>query len=113
MIDTKGLENEILMDLTSEFCGEENFKQEVLAVKIKLAVREIISKRNYSATSWNDEKKLEDLYTLYATISNLARFDYNQLGAEGESAHSENGVSRTYVSRDSLLKDVHAFVKVI
>lgn len=113
MIDTKGLENEILMDLTAEFCGEENFKQEVLAVKIKLAVREIISKRNYSATTWNDEQKLDDLYSYYATISNLARFDYNQYGAEGETSHTENGVSRTYVSRDSLLKDVHAFVKVI
>lgn len=113
MIDTKGLESEILDDLTREFCGEENFKQGVLAVKIKLAVREIISKRNYKASTWSDDKILEDLYNYYATISNLARFDYNQLGAEGESSHTENGVSRTYVTRDSLLKDVHAFVAVI
>ena len=113
MIDTSGLEHEILMDLTSEFCGEENFKQNILAVKIKLAVREIISKRNYSATNWNDEKILSDLYNYYATISNVARYDYNQLGAEGESSHSENGVVRTYVTRDNLLKDVHAFVTVI
>ncbi len=113
MINIDGLVSEILMDLTAEYCGEDNFKQEVLEVKIKLAVREIISKRNYKATNWNEEKILEDLYNYYATISNVARYDYNQLGAEGESSHSENGISRTYVNRDSLFKDVHAFVAVI
>lgn len=112
-LDTKELENEILMDLTAEFCGEETFKQDILAVKVKLAVKEVISKRNYMATTWDAKKVLADLYNYYSTISNLARYDYNQLGAEGESAHSENGVSRTYVPRDELLKGVHAFVTVI
>ena len=113
MVDTKSLENEILMDLTAEFCGEETFKQEILAVKVKLAVKEVMSKRNYKATSWNEKQILEDLGNYYATISNIARYDYNQLGAEGESAHSENGVSRTYVNRDDLFKGVHAFVGII
>lgn len=113
MVDTKILENEILMDLTAEFCGEETFKQEVLAVKVKLAVKEVIAKRNYSASTYTDQQILDDLYNYYATISNVARYDYNQLGAEGEKAHSENGVSRTYVDRDELFKGVHAFVKII
>ena len=113
MVDTKSLENEILMDLTAEFCGEETFKQEILAVKVKLAVKEVMSKRNYKATSWTEKQILEDLGNYYATISNIARYDYNQLGAEGESAHSENGVSRTYVNRDDLFKGVHAFVGII
>ena len=113
MVDTKVLEHEIVMDLTPEFCGEENFKQEILAVKVKLAVKEVISKRNYKASTYNDDQILEDLYNYYATISNVARYDYNQLGAEGESAHTENGVSRTYVNRDELFKGVHAFVGII
>lgn len=113
MIDTSALVAEIVTDLTSELSGEESFNSAVLTNKVKLAVREIISKRNYRATTWSDEKILDDLYNYYATISNVARYDYNQFGAEGESAHSENGVSRTYVTRDSLLKDVHAFVAVI
>ncbi len=113
MVDTKSLENEILMDLTAEFCGEETFKQEILAVKVKLAVKELIAKRNYSASTYTEDQILDDLYNYYATISNVARYDYNQLGAEGEKAHSENGVSRTYVDRDELFKGVHAFVKII
>lgn len=113
MVDTKRLEEEIVMDLTAEFCDEESFKQEILAVKVKLAVKEVMSKRNYKASTYTDKQILDDLYNYYATISNIARYDYNQLGAEGESAHSENGVSRTYVNRDELFKGVHAFVGVI
>ena len=113
MIDTSALVTEIVTDLTSELSGEESFNSAVLTNKVKLAVREIIAKRNYRVTSWSDEKILDDLYNYYATISNVARYDYNQFGAEGESSHTENGVSRTYVTRDSLLKDVHAFVAVI
>lgn len=112
-VNTSMIEAEIVADLTTELSGEESFNKNVLAVKVKLAVREVISKRNYSATSWNEEAILNDLYNYYSTITNLARFDYNQVGAEGESSHSENGVSRVYVERDSLMKDIHAFVKVI
>lgn len=36
----------------------------------------------------------------------LAVVLYNKRGAEGESAHSENGVSRSYESADELLKEV-------
>lgn len=112
-VDTSALEQEILMDLTQELSGEETFDQAILAVKIKLAVREVMAKRNYSATTWNEDKVLADLTTYYSIISNIARYDYNQLGAEGESSHSENGVSRSYVNRDELFKGVHAFVKII
>ena len=113
MVDTSLLENEIVTDLTAELESEESFKPSVLAVKVKLAVKEIISKRNYQVSGWNDEKVVEDLYNYYATITNVARYDYNLLGAEGESSHSENGVSRSYVNRDDLFKGVHAFVKII
>lgn len=112
-LDTSLLENEIVDDLTKELQDEETFNPAILKVKVKLAVKEVISKRNYKATSWSEARVLEDLSNYYATISNIARYDYNQLGAEGESAHSENGVSRTYVNRDDLFKGVHAFVGII
>lgn len=113
-VDTSVLEAEIINDLTTELCNEESFNQSVLAVKVKLAVREIMSKRNYKATTWTEADILDDLMTnYYSTITNVARFDYNQLGAEGEISHSENGVSRAYVDRDTLFKGVHAFVNII
>lgn len=113
-VDTSMLEAEIVSDLKAELNNEESFNEGVLAVKVKLAVRDVLGRRNYKATSWGEKKILDDLYeNYYSTISNLARFDYNQMGAEGEISHSENGISRTYVDRDSLLKGVHAFVGII
>ena len=37
---------------------------------------------------------------------------YNRRGAEGETAHNENGVSRTYEDSDKLLAQVVPFGKV-
>lgn len=112
-VDTSVIEEEIIKDLTAELCEEETFNQSVLAVKVKLAVKDLIAKRNYIATTWDEEKILADIEQFYSVITNVARYDYNQIGAEGEQSHSENGISRTYVSRDSLFKGVHAFVGVI
>lgn len=112
-VDTSAIEAEIINDLTMELCEEESFNKAVLAVKVKLAVKDVIARRNYGATSWNENKILSDLENYYSTIANIARYDYNQLGAEGESAHTENGIARSYVDRDSLFKGVHAFVGII
>lgn len=112
-VDTKAIEAEIIDDLTTELCEEETFNQAVLATKVKLAINELISKRNYSATTWDEKQIIADIYDYYSVIANVARYDYNQIGAEGEKTHSENGISRTYVERDSLFKGVHAFVKVL
>lgn len=111
-VDTREFEAEIVADLKIELSSDATFNEDMLAVKVKLAVKELISKRNYGATSWNDEKIADDLYNYYSVICNVARYDYNQIGAEGEMSHSENGVSRTYVDRDSLFKGVDAFVNV-
>lgn len=114
MVDTSILEAQIVSDLSLELNTEDNFNANVLAVKVKLAIRDVISKRNYSATSMRDEQIYADLCNnYYSVIANVARYDYNQMGAEGESSHSENGISRTYVDRDSLFKSVHAFVGII
>lgn len=112
-VDTSAFEAEIVDDLTTELCEEESFNQAVLAIKVKLAVKELIVKRNYGATTWNEEQILDDIEQFYSVICNVARYDYNQIGAEGELAHTENGVSRTYVDRDSLFKGVHAFVGIL
>ena len=38
---------------------------------------------------------------------------YNKIGAEGQSAHSENGVSRTYEASEVLLSEITPQVKVL
>lgn len=108
-----GLEQEIIAELTIELQGEPTFNAEILAVKVRNAIREVKMKRNYTATSYTDMQIEKDLYNYFSTIKSVALYDYNQIGAEGEQSHSENSVSRTWVSRDELFKGVHAFVKVL
>lgn len=48
--------------------------------------------------------ELETKY--YGLQLRIAVVLYNKQGAEGESAHSEAGVSRTYTSLDELLREV-------
>lgn len=114
MIDTTGLQTAIVSDLTLELKGEESFNATVLAQKVKLAILDVMARRDYGNSHYTDTKILEELSTrYYSVITDLARYDYNQVGAEGESSHIENSVSRTYRDRDRLLASVHAFVKIL
>lgn len=108
-----GIEQEVIAELTIELRGESTFNEDILAVKVRNAIRELKMRRNYSATSFSENDIEKDIYNYYSTIVNVARYDYNQLGAEGESNHSENSVSRSWVDRDELFRGVHAFVKVL
>lgn len=108
-----GLEQEIIAELTIELSGEPTFNADVLAVKVRNAIREVKMKRNYTATSYTDKQIEQDLYNYYSTIKNIALYDFAQIGAPFESNHSENSINRTWISRDDLLKGVHAFVKVL
>lgn len=73
---------------------------------------EIIMQRRYPFDEWPDE--LESRY--YGLQIRIAVDLFNKLGAEGETAHSENGVSRTYgaenVSTD-LLAEIIPKAKVL
>lgn len=114
MVDITTLQDEIVADLTSELSGEDTFNPDALRIKVKMAIKEIISKRCYENSSYDDEMILADLEnSFYSTILNLARYDYNQIGAEGQSGHSENSVNRQWADRNSLLLNVHSFVKVL
>lgn len=60
------------------------------------------------------EKQLPDRYR--SKVIEITVFLYNKRGAEGETAHSENGVSRTYDGGDvppSLLQGIVPMVAVI
>ena len=109
----ESLKNSIIEDLTIELSNEPGFSIPLLTTKVKNATMEVYSKRNYSASSMKDAQIEEDMWNYYSTILSVARYDYNMIGAEGEKSHSENGVSRTYVDRNSLFGNVFPFVKIL
>lgn len=109
-----GLQDEIITELTVELSGQPTFNADVLTLKVKNAIREVKNRRNYKATSYTEEQIEKDLYDNYfSTIKNLALYDFAQIGAPFESSHSENSISRNWISRDEILRNVHAFVQVL
>lgn len=107
------LQEEIVADLTTELQGDDDFNASILAVKVKNAIKEIKSARMYPS-SYKDEKIINDLSdNYYSSIINLARYDYNQVGAEGQSVYSEGDTSRTWVDRNSLFNGIAPFVKIL
>lgn len=108
-----GLQNEIVNDLTTELTDDVGFNADVLTIKVKNAIREVKRARNYPKgyTEEDIAGDLEDNY--YDVIHDIALYEYNKIGAEGQSDHSEDDVKRTWVSKDDLLARVNAFITVL
>lgn len=72
--------------------------------------KQIVLNRVYPF-GWNNE----DVPQQYAANQlRIAQYLLNKRGAEGETSHTENGISRTYSSADipyALLRDVVPYVK--
>jgi len=113
MIDTTAFTNEIVTDLTAELTASgAEVLTDVLSVKVKAVVRELLNIRNYEQSGMTDAEIETDINRYYTQCMNVARYDYNQLGAEGEESHNENGISRKYIERGKLWSGVVPFAKV-
>lgn len=84
----------------------------VLTAKVENAYREVKRARNYQPHH-TDEFVSADMETFWSNIRNLALYDYNQIGAEGQTSHNENSISRAWKDRGECFAGVTPFVKVI
>lgn len=97
---------ELMSDLSVELENEVDYDENILAVKVRGAIRDVANHRNYASLGYSKESMISDLYRYYANILNIARYDYNQIGAEGHSNYSEDGISRTWVKRETLFAGI-------
>ena len=102
--------NEILADLSNELAPLSEGDTARLSSKIKNAMREIRMKRYYPE-HFSEEQILIDLRLHYSNIRDLALYDFNQIGAEGQSSHNENGISRSWKNRNECLIGVYAYCR--
>ena len=112
------LQREILVDLgtelelldlnTNEALSGKEQAVAILSSKIKNALREVRSKRNYPE-HFTEAQIAKDLEKHYSNIRELALYDFNQIGAEGQVSMGENGVNRTWKSRNDCLIGVFAY----
>lgn len=106
------LQSQIQDDLETELKSDTDYNENLLEIKVRNAIREVKVRRNYPS-SYTDEKIAADLERFYSTIASLAVYEYNQVGAEGQSLHTEDDVQRSWVSKNEILGNIPAFVKVL
>jgi len=96
----------IIEDLTIELSvTDANFNSDLLMAKVKSATREVKDVRKYPS-SYTPTMISEDMEQFYSTIRDVALYDYNTVGAEFQTSHTENSVSRAWVDRDKLFNRV-------
>lgn len=99
---------EILEDLKTELGLKKDSDIAVLTSKVKNAYREVKRTRNYQ--SYHSQEFIDnDMENFYSNIRELALYDFNQVGGEGQTSHSENGTSRVWKDRKECFNGITAF----
>ncbi len=102
---------ELISDLTIELqATDPMFDADVLGVKARMAVKEVISARKYP-DYYTDEQIANDLQSFYPQMRDIALYDYNQIGIEFQSNHTEADTQRTYIDRHKLFGGVLPFTR--
>lgn len=113
MVDTTKFEKSINDALALEMSGEPTYNADVVASKVSAVVRELIQRRRYKKAGMLDWAVEEDIENYYTQALNVARYDFNTIGAEGEDRHTENGIDRTFTERSRLWAGVVPIGRVI
>lgn len=104
----ESLVNEILDSLIIELGLEDASDIAILTCKVKSAYREARFRRNYQS-SHSAAFIDNDMQNFYSNIKEAALYDFNQIGAEGQTGHSENGTNRSWKSREDCFYGIVAF----
>ena len=98
---------EIIAELTTELqiADPHLFNADLLKVKVESAYREVVRARRYPS-SYNVASIEADMQKYYSNVLALARYDYNQVGAEGQKSYHEDGITIHYLDRDTLFYGV-------
>ena len=113
MVDTTAFEKSINDALKLEMSGDPTYNADVVASKVSAVVKELIQRRRYRKSGMADWAIEEDLEDYYTQALNVARYDFNTIGAEGEDRHTENGIDRTFTERGKLWAGVVPIGRVI
>lgn len=95
----------IIDELTIELQTEADFNADILALKVRNAYREVKQARNYPK-SYTEETISADMESYYSNVKELALYDYNKVGAEGQTQYSADGESIHYVDRNKMFVGV-------
>jgi hypothetical protein len=101
----------LLRVMTGQPADSENWSDNVLISYLKIAGDKIINR------AYPYDETVTEVPRRYGVLQcEIANYLLNKRGAEGQTAHSENGINRTYESADvpeSLMKEVIPHVEVL
>jgi len=106
------VETEILSDVRT-YLGDEVSEADVpaLLILINRAIRKVCSKRYpYGYTDAEKEKAVSKYRDV---VFDATVYYWAKQGSEGQSSHSENGISRGYQNEDDLYFDVVPMAKTL
>lgn len=105
-VENQTMEDELIADLTAELeVSDEKFNASLLASKVKNAIREVRTMRRYPIT-YTEDMITRDLKSYYSQCRALALYDYNKIGGEFETDHTEDSNRRSFVAREKLFSGV-------
>lgn len=91
----------IIEELTTELQNEVDFNVDILRLKVSNAYREVKQARNYPK-SYTESMITNDMDNFYTNVKAIALYDYNKVGAEGQTQYSADGESIHYVDRNKM-----------
>lgn len=83
----------------------DKFNSLLLMSKVKSAYRDVKTARKYPV-SYSEATIERDMENYYSQVRAIALYDFNQIGSEGQTQYSQDGVSIHYVDRSSLFYGV-------
>lgn len=99
------MKDEVVSRLSVRLKDTTNVDDDVLSGIVDSAINEIETIRNYPS-DYDDEMIWKDMSRYFNNALELSLYDFNQIGVEGETGHTENGVTRQYKDRNACLKGV-------
>lgn len=106
------MEAEILADVIT-YLGDEvgEADKPVLLILLQRAIRKVCGKRY--PFGYTEAEKETAVVRYRDTVFAAAVYYWAKQGADGESSHSENGISRAYEKEDDIYFDVVPMAKIL
>lgn len=92
----------------------DNTEDDLLSLFLSMAENKVLNKRY--PYGYTDEEKTAAIEKYSDVVMDIAVFLYNKQGAEGQTGHSENGISRSYENAgipDSFVSDIVPVAKLM
>jgi len=93
------LKESVIEGLTTELESDPDFSADILEQKVDNVINEVKQARRYAQAGYSDEQIEADIVNYISNIRNISLYDYNQSGLDFQSSHTENGTSRSFMSR--------------